>query len=336
MYMSDHFDAPGINPPNMDARVDICDIYVFKSPEDASRSVLAFDVNPLAPTLADSFAPEAVYEWKVDTNGDAIAEIAYRFTFSPKERGRQLATVRRVTGERARGNGKEGDVLFRDVPVAFGSDVTVSEAGGYRFFAGLRSDPFFFDLEGYKNGMLFTGADNFLDKNIFSIILEMPDRALGDKPGAGTWGRVLIPKDGDPFFQIERMGHPFMNVGFTRDEDKDIFNRSEPTRDRELFTGRLIDLLASHGHSLENARQTALTLLPDILDYDYSSTAGYPNGRKLTDDIIDYQLNVLTNGSLTTDKVGPHRDLLTTFPYLGLPHLTSRPEASRTMMTKTS
>ena len=72
--MSDHLDAPG----NMDARVDICDIYAFQKPEDANKSVLVFNVNPVAPTHADAFASEAVYELKVDTNGDAVAEIAYR------------------------------------------------------------------------------------------------------------------------------------------------------------------------------------------------------------------------------------------------------------------
>jgi hypothetical protein len=61
-------------------------------------------------------------------------------------------------------------------------------------------------------------------------------------------------------------------------------------------------------------------LLPDILDYDYSRPAGYRNGRTLSDDIIDIQLAVLTNGAVTEDKVGPHQDLLSMFPYLGLPH----------------
>ncbi|MFL6376285.1 MAG: DUF4331 family protein [Nitrososphaeraceae archaeon] len=68
------------------------------------------------------------------------------------------------------------------------------------------------------------------------------------------------------------------------------------------------------------ALKRQLTLLPDILDYDYSSSEGYPNGRKLTDDIIDIQLTVLTNGRITTDKVGHHQDLSTVFPYLGSPH----------------
>ena len=190
----------------------------------------------------------------------------------------------------------------------------------YRFFAGIRSDPFFFDLEGMKNDMQFTGLDTFLDKNVFSIILEVPNSALGGNPKVGIWCRVLIPKDGKPFFQIDRMGRPFVNVAFTKGEDKDTFNRIEPTKDRELFTKKFTDILESFGHSVESAQKIALTLLLDILGYDYSSSKGYPNGRKLTDDIIDIQLTILTNGQVTTDRVGSHQDLLATFPYLGSPH----------------
>src|SRR6266700_993555 len=321
--MSDHLDAPGLKPPNMDARVDICDIYVFQKPDDANTSVLVFNVNPVAPTFADSFAPEAVYEVKVDTNADAVAEIAYRFTFSPKEQGMQTATIRRVSGEQAKGSGKEGNILLQEVAVSFGEAVTIAEAGGYRLFAGIRSDPFFFDLEGFKNGMHFTGADTFLNKNVFSMVLELPNSALGSNPRVGIWGRVLIPKEGSPFFQVDRMGRPFVNVAFTKDGDKDTFNRIEPTRDRELCAGNFTDLFVSSGRRLEDAQQTALSLLPDILDYDYSSPAGYRNGRTLRDDIIDIQLVVLTNGAVTTDKVGPHQDLLATFPYLGPPHPTA-------------
>ncbi len=334
--MSDHFDAPGLNSPNMDARVDICDIFAFQSSKDASRSVFVIDVNPLAPTHADSFAPEAVYELKVDTNRDSVAEIAYRFTFSPKNHDTQLATVRRVSGGLASGNGNQGDIIFKDVPVGFGNNVNIAEADGYRFFAGMRSDPFFFDRDGFINGMRFTGTDYFLDKNVFSIVLELPNNVLGGNPRLGVWGRVLIPKDENPFFQIERMGHPFINVAFTQDEDKNMFNRIEPTSDRELFTGKFTELLASHGHSIESARQTALTLLPDILAYDYSRPARYPNGRSLTDDIIDFQIALLTNGAVTTDKVGPHQDLLATFPYVGAPHPTARPKTKTPMTTKTA
>jgi len=38
--------------------------------------------NPPGPTTAEPFAPEALYELKIDTDGDAIADIAYRVRFS--------------------------------------------------------------------------------------------------------------------------------------------------------------------------------------------------------------------------------------------------------------
>jgi uncharacterized protein DUF4331 len=243
--MADHLDAPGLKPPNMDASIDICDIYAFQKPEDINnKSIFVVNVNPLAPSYADSFSPEAVYELKVDTNADALADIAYRFTFSSKKDGEQMATVHRISGEGAKGSGNGGDILFENVPVYFGdknasttnpsttSAGTVKEEGekDYRFFVGIRSDPFFFDLEGMKNNMQFTGADTFVDKNIFSIILEVPNSALGSNSKIGIWYRVLIPKDGKPFYQIDRMGRPFVNVAFTKEEDKDTFNRIDQHR----------------------------------------------------------------------------------------------------------
>src|SRR4029077_260104 len=139
-------------PPNskrlrMDARIDISDIYAFQKPGDVKKSILVLNVNPLAPKYADSFASEdeAVYELKVDTNGDVVADIAYRFTFPPKEGGMQKAMVRRISGEQAKGGGKDGEVIFQNVPVEFGEEATAVDAGEYRFFAGIRSDPFFFD-----------------------------------------------------------------------------------------------------------------------------------------------------------------------------------------------
>ena len=49
--------------------------------------------------------------------------------------------------------------------------------------------------------------------------------------------------------------------------------------------------------------------------------AGFLNGRKLQDDVIDIELALVTNGRITTDFVGPHTDYLSTFPYLGRPHI---------------
>ena len=63
------------------------------------------------------------------------------------------------------------------------------------------------------------------------------------------------------------------------------------------------------------------TLLPDVLPYDPTRPASFPdNGRTLTDDAFDIFIRILTNGKVTGDNVGPHGDLLREFPYVGPPH----------------
>src|SRR5437667_2003468 len=319
VYMADHLDAPGLKSPNMDAEIDITDHYAFQKPGDPSKSILVFNVNPLAPTLANSFQHEAIYEIKIDTDADAVAEIAFRITFSPKVNGIQTATVRRATGANAAGNNNGGKVIINHAPVNFDSTITITESDPYKFYAGLRSDPFFFDLLGFLNGFKFTGSDFFIDKNVFSMVLEVPNTALGTNPNIGIWVRTLMPQN-DEFVQIDRMGRPAINTVFNHGDAKNTFNHIAPTQDRALFEASFVATLESFGYNSSQATQIAEILLPDILTYDYSSSAGFLNGRQLTDDVIDIELNLVTNGQVTTDKVGPHTDLLSVFPYVGNPH----------------
>jgi hypothetical protein len=318
--VSDHLDAPGLKSPNMDARVDITDIFAFQNPADPTRSVLVMNVNPLAPTLADSFAPEAVYELVLDTDGDMVADVTYSVTFSPRENGDQKATVRRATGEGTRDAEISGEILFWDVPVSFDGDAVVVGSGDHEFFVGIRSDPFFFDLEGFQRDFEFTGEDFFIDKNVFSVVLEMPNAALGEGQ-VGFWCRVLGPENGD-LSQIDRMGRPLTNLLYNEGEDKNAFNQVGPEQDRELFLETFEAALEANGYASGEARTIAETLLPDILAYDHRAAAAFPNGRKLDDDIVDAALDLLTNGRITSDGVSPHRDMLYSFPYLGAPHPT--------------
>src|SRR5262249_99293 len=160
------------------ASIDITDIYAFQKPGDASRSILVMDVNPLAPTLAGSFNTQAVYQINVDNDGDAVSDVSFRIPFDDVPRA-QVPSVPRPPGHAATQLGPGGRPLFLRVPVSKGSDVVISENGGYRFYAGMRSDPFFFDLLGFLNGFQFTGDDFFIDKNVFCIALELPNSELG-------------------------------------------------------------------------------------------------------------------------------------------------------------
>jgi hypothetical protein len=335
--MADHLDAPGLTSPAMDARVDITDHYAFQKPGDANRTILILNVNPLAPSHADEFRPDAVYETLVDTNSDAKPDIVFRYRFSRKVNGQQFVRVARVELERELEDGhleqeRDSDLLVSHAPVSFGSDalVTLGEHD-VRFFAGFRSDPFFFDLMGFLNGLKFTGSDFFIDKNVFGIVLDIPSRLLGNNPKVGIWTRTLVPMTLQPdhLTQADQMGRPAINTVFNKGNDKNLFNITLPAVQRTTVTSNgqtflqlfQSDLETLGGYSPAQALAIADILLPDVLTFDYSSSGGFLNGRRLQDDVIDIELNLVTNGKVTTDMVGPHTDYLSEFPYLGKPHV---------------
>jgi Domain of unknown function (DUF4331) len=264
------------------------------------------------------FASEALYELKIDTNGDAVAEIAYRIRFSPFANAAQTATLRRVEGERAAGTGDDGQVIFEGAPVSLQREAQVIEAGDYRFFAGWRSDPFFFDPLGAVNNLHFTGKDFFSDKDVCSIVLEVPNSALGPKE-VGLWMRTLDGTGGS-WVQADRGAMASQGV-FLPGDERDAYLAGEPADDTRFVAAFAHSLEHSGGYTPEEAQRVAKTLLPDIMHYDHTRPASYPdNGRTLTDRALDYFLSVLTNGKIKTDGVAPHSDLLADFPYLGPPH----------------
>jgi hypothetical protein len=324
--MADHLDAPGLMSPNGNAKTDITDVYAFQKPGDDDKTILILNVNPLAPTLAKEFESKGLYQLKIDTDGDALAEIAFRIAFTPVKDGKQWATVRRDVGDRAQLEENTGEIIIKNAPVSFGSEAHVTESGDYKFFAGFRSDPFFFDLIGFLHNFHFTGSDLFIDKNVFGIVLEVPNKALGDNPNIGIWARTLLSTgdadgDVDDYTIDDRMGRPAINTVLNHGVAKNKFNMINPDQDRANFESSFIATLESlGGYSADHAKAIAEILLPDILTYNYNSSKGYLNGRKLTDDVIDISLTIVTNGKLTSDGVGPHTDYLDHFPYLGKPH----------------
>ena len=321
--MSHHYSGPDFGFPRGDARLDFTDLYAFPKPGNASKSILVMNVHPSAvvnppgPTTAEPFAPEALYEFRIDTNGDAVADVAYRVRFSASEDGAQTGTLHRVDGAEA-GIGDGGQIIVSPAQVSTGRDARVMEAGDYRFFAGWRSDPFFFDVHGMLNNQHFTGDDFFADKNVCSIVLEVPNSDLGTKR-VGVWARTLVGAVGG-WVQADRGALPAQAV-FLVGTERDAYMGGEPADD-----GRFVSVFAhalEHigGYAPEEARRAARTLLPDVLSYDPTRPASFPsNGGTLTDDAGDAFVAVLTNGRVTEDKVGPHVDLLPEFPYLGPPH----------------
>lgn len=323
--MSHHYSGPDFGFPHGDARLDLTDLYAFPKPGDVGKSILIMNVhpstglNPPGPTTPEPFALEAVYELKIDTDGDAVADIAYRVRFSSSEGRAQTSILRRVEGQQAAGTGDRGQTIIEEAPVSTGRDAQVTEAGDYRFFAGWRSEPFFFDTLGALNNLQFTGQDFFADKkDVCSIVLEVPNSALGSKR-VGLWHRTL-DSVGGKWVQADRGARPSQSIFLTGTE-KGVYLAGEPADDARFVSVFAHSLEHSGGYTPEEATRVARTLLPDILPYDPTGPASLPhNGRALSDDAIDVFLSILTNGKVTGGKAGPHKDLLASFPCLGLPH----------------
>src|SRR6476661_6528082 len=322
--MSHHYSGPNFGFPRADARLDFTDLYAFPKPRDAGKSILIMNahpsvvLNPKGLTTAEPFAPEALYELKIDTNGDAVADITYQVRFSSSKGGTQTATLHRVEGAQAAATGDDGQIILEGVPVSTGRDARVTQAGDYRFFTGWRSDPFFFDTMGALNNLQFTGDDFFADKDVCSIVLEVPNSILGPER-VGLWARTLDGAGGG-WIQADRGALPAQAV-FLVGAERDAYLEGEPANDARFVAVFAHELEHAGGYTPKEARRVARTLLPDMLSYDSRRPAAFPrNGRTLTDDAADAFLAVLTNGKVTGDRVGPHRDLLAEFPYLGPPH----------------
>ena len=320
--MSHHASGPNFGFPHGDPRLDMTDLYAFLKPANPAKSIIILNVHPSfrldspEPTTKEPFAPGTLYEFKIDTDGDAVADVSYSVQFASLVDGDQTATVRRIQGKQAAGD--DGEVIVQGAPVSVGRDALVANAGDFRFFFGWRSDPFFFDVNGNFNHMQFTGDDFFKDKNVCSIVLELPNSELGTNK-VGIWART-VDKTAEGWIQADRGGRPMQAV-FLVGEQREAYLSGEPANDERFIGVFAHELEHSGGYTAEDATAVATKLLPDILSYDHREPARYPyNGRTLTDDVVDVFLSMYTNGKVTGDNVGPHGDLLDEFPYVGPPH----------------
>ncbi len=335
---ADHLDAPGTMSPSGRNDGDINDVYVFEG-NNRSKTVIAVTTHPAAGAISPlEYATDIAYKVRVDRNSDAVADIVYRVRFGPaNDDGVQKYRISRKRGD------ADGHVIGRGK-----TGSSTSLAGGGRAFAGLRSDPFFFDLAAFQgsvlgapNGRSFcdqdggtAGIDFFESLNTNAIVLEVRDSALGSR--IGVW--ATTDTGSGVSNRIDRMARPAINTVFNSGEDKNAFNHGQPANDVARFSSNVKNVLAAFsaldGEGAYSNRQLntlAGVLLPDVVTYDTSTSAQGPlNGRALADDVIDAELNIVTGGfpfpgrdgagAIGTDCVDAHTDYLHRFPYLGEPH----------------
>jgi hypothetical protein len=363
---ADHLDAPALGGTVVNGQIaphsehgdrDINDVYVFRAPDNANRTVIAMTVNPAINLFGGTFGRNVRYVFNIDRNGDNRADLAYVARFSRPEADNdspfleQDYRIKKYTGSDARS-------LEDGVTVAWGetNGGNATTKNSLKAWAGVRSDPFFFDLTGFigtttflKTGTAVGGdalgkdpTDFFLNLNTNAIVLSIPNSQLPDT--IGVWATTSYFKDGR-WRKADQMGRPAINTVFNPAADKDLFNRTAPNVQATAYDGKFrknvvaglkfFSSLDSEGaYSDAQAAALAAVLIPDVLVYSRSSSLPAPlNGRALADDVIDVELNVTTGGdpldlfpgrnatgAVPGDGVGPHTDYLATFPYLGKPH----------------
>lgn len=325
---ADHRDAPLILG---NERQDINDVYVFQSPDNRDNTVLVMTVNPFAGIMNPfTLDPDTAYEFLIDQDGDAREDVVLQLTFGePDEDGLQRVTLRgNLDRGRARGGdqdkgskgkqGGDGADLSSGVLAQGWTERNIPIRGGGRLRVALHDDPFFFDLNGFNNGLEFTGDDTFAGANITALILEFPSKRL-DARHIAVWARTVV--DG---IQVDRMGRPAINTVLIPLSLKDAFNAGFPENDRRDFGDVVAGTLVSLGNGAETAAALTEALLPDVNTFDTRSAGGFLNGRRLEDDVIDAELNLLvphdpdeplTDGVDANDKQFSNR-----FPYLAAPH----------------
>jgi hypothetical protein len=354
---ADHLDAPALGHTSSGSSVDLLsthgdrdinDVYVFNNAA-RTRTVFAMTTNPAVnvPTVdaMANFGTNVRYVINVDRTGDAVQDLAYVWRFGSAGANGQHYTVWRYSGANARS-------------LAFGVQIGSGWTGGTgigtatgnaKVFAGVRADPFFFDLLGFLGTVLGVGTaqlgncgsadcDFFAPLNTNAMVIEVPNASIG-ATNIGVWGATSYWADG-AWHKADQMGRPAINTVFntkyvTAASNKNLFNETAPSHQNSSslpFHGNVVATLMNINGILQDgcddydattANAIANFLLPDVLTYRVGSKADGTvfNGRALSDDVIDAELAVTTNNCVTSDNADASgHTYLSSFPYLGVPN----------------
>jgi hypothetical protein len=198
---SDHADTKEVvNRPGSD----ISDVFVFPSKENPNNVVLVMNVNPLiARGGTASFDSDVLYQFKFDTDNDGREEKVIQVTFG----GSGIGQTVNVLGPTTPNEVGSMNTLLRTDSASGTTNTTFNTKSGMKVFAGVREDPFFFDLEqfftifpdrGVPAGLTTPPANpnqpmattwrapgtavDFLSNggyNVLSIVIELPKTMLG-------------------------------------------------------------------------------------------------------------------------------------------------------------
>jgi hypothetical protein len=305
------------------------------------------------------FDPTLRYRFELETNGDAKPDGDIDVRFSPRVAvggvpQAQTATINLPNGRTftAPSTGSSNTADVAPTPL-----LTTDAQSNVTFFAGLTDDPFFFDIPAFGRfnasiragapnpGVFSRGRDTFAGYNTMAIAMSMPLSLV--RGPANQLGVIIETQRRTPLFynsrtgevagagrwtNEDRMGNPAVNVVLIPFNQKNMHNAGSPIDDanRRFWPG-ILDTLQNFYHT----DPTSIAIFDDLivkrgdylrLDLTKQNTgtnpeAQFPNGRRLTDDVVDI-LNFLINNRqpLPDNANGNDVPLRSTFPFLAPSH----------------
>jgi hypothetical protein len=300
--------------------------------------------------------PALRYRFEIETSGDAKPDKFIDVLFSPRVANAagvpqaQTATISLPGGRTftAPSTNSSNSADVAPTPV-----ITTDAQSGIMFFAGLTDDPFFFDIPafarfnasiraGAPNATVFTrGRDTFAGYNTLAIALSMPvsfirgpgnelglacdtqrrspqiyNSRTGEVAGAGRW------------VNVDREGVPAVNVALVPFNLKNTYNAANSVDDANgRFAPGIVDTL----QNFYKTDATSIGILASVavtrgdivrLDLTIPNTGtnppgSFPNGRRLTDDVIDILLTLINNRQPLGDNANANDvPFRTSFPFL--------------------
>ncbi|MGB3203106.1 MAG: DUF4331 domain-containing protein [Nodosilinea sp.] len=332
--------------------LNLTDLYVFREQDQnpsASSNDLVLIMNTNPRSLAGQqyyFSTRAAYKFNIarvsdnDATPDGLSDVVLEFKFgSPDRNNRQDYTLTVIKdGRRSIVRGQT--TALNESPILNQGSVNGSSI---QVFAGLREDPFFFDVEQFfrvRAGALGRGpavgfrppeqaVDFAQGYNVNAIAVRLPIGLLQGSENATTfdvWMTVSLPGS-NKFNQVERLARPAVNEGLiVTNEFLNTLNSVDPAFEAAALAGRepaasaaapivaeAKQTLLAIGNSEARADALLQAFLPDVMRIDTTGPSGYANalnakgspiaGRLLMDDVVDITLSVLTNGAITSDNV---------------------------------
>ncbi len=333
--------------------LNLTDLYVFREGDQnpsASPDNLVFIMNTNPRSVARQqyyFSNKSRYEFMVsrvadkDASPTGMPDMTLRFEFgAPGANNQQSYTLTMIENGKTIGTASGQTTAIGGTPLVSSASVGGSAV---KVFAGLREDPFFFDVEQFfrvRAGALGIGpavgfrapgqaVDFAAGYNVNAIAVQVPIALLKGSSSATTfdvWQTISIGS-GKSFEQVERLARPAVNEGLVVTNDfLNTLNKVTPAFEAAALAGQQ-PAAGAAGPIVGEVKRTLMALgndeartntligafLPDVMRIDTTGPSGYGNalnakgspirGRLLKDDVIDITLSVLTNGAITSDNV---------------------------------